>query len=248
MLLLIDVGNTSTTYGFYEKGSIRRVVHVDSYKFPKIVRHILENDRLCAIDSAVVSSVVPKITHILRNLWSRRHLHNFLWIVGQNLPVKIRHNYKNIHKLGADRLVNSFGAIHLYGAPLLIMDFGTALTCDYISKKGIFEGGLIIPGPEISLRALEEKTALLPAVPFPKKKAKLIGRDTKEGMSAGILQGYGAMADGLIERFKAKYGRKLQAIATGGLAQGIRTYSTQINKVDPLLTLKSLYLAFKSRS
>lgn len=138
----------------------------------------------------------------------------------------------------------AYGAREIYGAPVLVLDYGTALTCDYVSKRGIFEGGLIIPGPEISLTALTERTALLPAVPFPSHYYRLIGCDTKSCMQAGILQGYGAMADGLIGRFRTRYGRGLKAVLTGGLARSMAPFVTQADVIDPLLILKSLGLLY----
>ena len=168
-----------------------------------------------------------------------------MWAIGKNLKVPIRHNYKQINKLGQDRLANVYGAVKIYKPPLLILDYGTALTCDYVSSKGAFEGGLIIPGPEIALSALYERTALLPKVNFPIKQAAFIGRDPKGCMKAGILQGYGAMTDGLIERFHKRYGKRFQVVATGGLAKAIFPHTAKVDILDPLLTLKSLHQLFE---
>lgn len=192
----------------------------------------------------IIASVFPKITQKVRKIARQKLGRSHIWEVGQNLKPQISHNYKHINKLGSDRLINIYGAGRLYKPPLLILDFGTALTCDLVSKDGVFLGGLIVPGPEIAFNALWEKTALLPKLPFPKGKVSFLGTDTREGMKSGILQGYGAMTDGLVERFKAKFGKKLRVIATGGLARTLRSYAPSINTVDPLLTLKSLYLAF----
>jgi type III pantothenate kinase len=145
-------------------------------------------------------------------------------------------------------LVNIYGAVKIYGLPLLILDYGTALTCDYVSDKGIFLGGLIIPGPEISLQALCERAALLPLIKFPTGTVPFLGRDTQAGMKAGILRGYGAMTDGLVERFQARYGRKFRVIATGGLAKAIAPYASRVDVLDPLLTLKSLVKVYKDHS
>ena len=145
--------------------------------------------------------------------------------------------------------MNAYGGMKRYGCPLLILDFGTALTCDYVSKRGIFEGGLIIPGPEISWQALAEKTALLPKLPFPKphRLLPLIGQDTKTGMEAGILRGYAALTDGLIEKFRAQYKVGPKVVATGGLAKAIYPYSCRIDVLDPLLTLQGLVEIFRDR-
>ena len=134
---------------------------------------------------------------------------------------------------------------------MLILDYGTALTFDYISKKGIFEGGLIIPGPAVSLEALCTKAALLPKVEFPHRKMggrhpfPLIGRDTSTGLRAGILQGYGALTDGLVKKFHRSYDPKIRVIATGGFAPAIFPYTRMVDKLDPLLTLKSLVEVYR---
>lgn len=187
-----------------------------------------------------MTSVVPNITAKIVKICRSFGCVGTLWIVGKNLRVPINHKYANINKLGCDRLVNVYGAARLYNLPLLILDYGTALTCDYISGKGVLMGGLIIPGAEIALKALSEKAALLPTIEFPKKYAPFIGRDTQGGMKAGILQGYGAMTDGLVERFRRRFGPGFQVIATGGLAKVISPYTRKIDILDPCLTLRSL--------
>lgn len=244
MLLLIDIGNTSTTCGIFTGKAIQSVHYIDTNNFPSYLLKLLRNKSSIPISDIVFSCVVPKIGLKLRKTATNVLGKAYVWELGRNLAAPIKHNYKHIEKLGSDRLINIYGAVRLYKPPFLILDFGTALTCDYVSKNGVFQGGLIIPGPEIALKALTEKAALLPKLPFPAVYRSLFGTDTKGGMKAGILQGYGAMTDGLVGRFKSKYGSKLSVIATGGLAKTISGYASSINKVDPLLSLKSLCLAF----
>ena len=245
-LICMDIGNTSTTYGFYQKGRLKGVERVASNNFPKFGNNLFKKFSVIPNVNIIISCVVPEINHKIKKIAKNRRIQK-IWIIGENLPIKIKHNYININKLGKDRLVNAYGAVKIYGAPALILDFGTALTCDYVSEKGVFLGGLIIPGPEISLKALSDKAALLPQIPFPKNCRSLIGRDTKEGMKAGILQGYGAMTDGLIERFRKRFGRKFRVIATGGLSPVLFSYTSKIGILDPLLTLKSLAEVFKDK-
>ena len=244
MLLLIDVGNTSTTYGLYRHGRASGIKHTETDKFPSILSKLIGNKISIPIEFIVLSSVVPKMTLKVRKVLKQNGKLNQLYVLGENLRVQIKHNYKTFGKLGRDRLANIYGSLKLYRPPLLIMDFGTALTCDYISRHGVFEGGLIIPGPEIALKALSERAALLPKVPFPKKGGSLLGRNTREGMQAGILQGVAAMTDGLIDRFKQRFGSSIKAIATGGLAPIIFPLTRKIDVLDPFLTLRSLALAF----
>lgn len=193
---------------------------------------------------AFVSSVVPKITKIIKRIFLDKNISKRLNVLGQNFKIPIRHRYPNMKNLGSDRLVNIYGAVRLHRFPLLIIDYGTAITCDYVSGDGVYRGGLILPGPEISLEALSKKAALLPQVPFPKKASSLLGRNTREAMQLGVLQGVRAMTDGLVIRFKRRYGRRLKVVATGGLSRRLYPLTEQIDILDPLLTLRSLALAF----
>ena len=240
-LLCVDIGNTSVNYGIYSKSRFNSVHRVPTVNIPEFIHKIHEIIHVNPNTCAIISSVVPKITQILA-----KSIKQNLFIIGKNLEVPLKHNYSSLNKLGSDRQVNAFGGLRLYGSPLLILDFGTALTCDYISKKGVFEGGLIIPGPEIAWEALIAKAALLPKLTFPNssRHTPLVGRNTKIGMQAGLLQGYAALADGLIEKFQAQFKAKPRAIATGGLARAIFPYSSRIDILDPLLTLKSLVEIF----
>ncbi len=241
MLFLADVGNTSASFGFYRRGRLTGVKHVSSDEFPTILGKLIANEKIDSNLSLVMSSVSPKITRKIRAaIKKKQRLKDRFWVIGEEITVPLRHKYISIHKLGSDRLANAYGAIRQYGAPLLILDYGTAITCDYISKKGIFMGGLIIPGPEISLKALSEKAALLPPIEFPRQYRPFIGRDTRGGMKAGILQGYGAMTDGLVERFRRRFKGRFQVIATGGFARVIYPHTHKIDILDPHLTLKSL--------
>jgi len=244
MLLLIDVGNTSTTYGFYRGGKAYGVKHIQTDKFPYKISNLMRNKSTIPIEAIVISSVVPKITLKIKKTLGKNKGKNQLYVLGENLRVQIKHNYKRLNKLGRDRLANIYGSLKLYRPPLFIMDFGTAVTCDFISKHGVFEGGLIIPGPEIALKALSEHAALLPKVPFPRKGNSLLGRDARQGMQAGILQGVAAMTDGLIDRFRQRFGASIKVIATGGLAPVIFPLTREIDVLDPFLTLRSLALAF----
>ena len=141
--------------------------------------------------------------------------------------------------------MNAYGAKIIYGAPSVVIDFGTAVTFDIVSKKGEYLGGLIMPGIGISLSSLYEKTALLPRVRL-KAVADIIGRDTRSSMRGGILFGFGAMCDGLVSRYKKLLGKNTKVIATGGNAKLVKRYAKSIDIVDEDLTLKGLcMIAYK---
>lgn len=240
----LDIGNTSIGYGVF-RGRIPRISgQVLENDIPYLINKLTNKEYINPDSYILISSVVPRITHKIKFIFKRLKLNRRTLIVGEGLKVQIKHKYNKINKLGKDRLINIYGATRLYRSPLLILDFGTALTCDYVSAKGVFEGGLIIPGPEIALQALGERAALLPKIAFPRRARGFLGRNTLEGMKLGILQGYGALTDGLVARFRKRYGCRFRVIATGGLAQTLAPYTKSIDLIDPHLTLKSLDLAF----
>jgi type III pantothenate kinase len=193
------------------------------------------------INKVIISSVNPNLSKKLTKLLKRRLGVKSIYEVGKSLKLSIPMRY-NRRQLGSDRLVNVYGAIQLYRLPLLIIDFGTAITFDYVSKSGVFEGGLIVPGIETSFRALLERAAMLPKVNQLKPPKSLMGHDTKAAMSSGLLNGFGALADGLIGRFRKQYGSRLKVLVTGGFATRIAPIMTQVDYLDPLHTIRSLAL------
>jgi type III pantothenate kinase len=243
MLLLLDIGNTAATYGISHKNRIIRSGSCLYNDIPKIINNCLRSGEDVKL-VIVLSSVVPKITSKIRSLAKSKKV--VLRVVGQNLEVPIKSSYRKGQKVGSDRIVNVYGALRRYPPPALMIDFGTAITFDYISKGGVFEGGMIVPGPEISFQALITRAALLPkSMRLPKKASSFLGKTTYDCMTSGILQGFGAMTDGLILRFKTRYG-KLKVIATGGFASHLKPFVSGFDVVDPLHSIKSLQFLAKS--
>ncbi|OGX11817.1 MAG: hypothetical protein A2351_07260 [Omnitrophica bacterium RIFOXYB12_FULL_50_7] len=244
-IFAIDIGNTAATVGFYEGGRLLNFGSMHYSDIPKYASKLAACGKKSHLD-VVISSVFPKITAFLKyKLQSIKGLS--IWVVGSNLPVKIRHNYKNFNGLGCDRKVNIYGATKMYRLPMLVIDYGTAITFDYIDSKGVFQGGMIIPGPETAYRALGQRAALLPKkLPMPKKSKSFLGRNTRECMESGILEGYGAMTDELILRFRKRYGQNLRVLATGGFAEVIRPYAKHIDTVDPKHSTKSLLALWRN--
>ncbi|MFH1800747.1 MAG: type III pantothenate kinase [Candidatus Omnitrophota bacterium] len=244
-ILAIDVGNTAATVGFYQGG---RLMYFGSMKYsdiPKFAIKLTRSGKNCHLD-IIISSVFPKITRFLR-CRLQRIKGVLIRTVGGNLAIKIRHNYINYNSLGVDRKVNIYGAVQMYRLPLLVIDYGTAITFDYIDPKGVFRGGMIIPGPETSYRALGQKAALLPkGLSLPKKARSFLGRSARECMESGILEGYGAMTDELILRFRQRYGKNLRILATGGFAGLISPYAKRIDIVDPKHSIKSLLALWRN--
>ncbi len=246
-ILAVDIGNTAATVGFYEAGRLLDFCSLYYNDIPKYVKKLIAGGKKGRID-IIISSVIPKTTDFLKcKLQNNNGLK--IWGVGGNMPLKIRHKYSNYKGLGIDRKVNIYGATRMYRLPLLVIDYGTAITFDYIDSKGVFQGGMIIPGPETAYRALGERAALLPkGLGLPRKAKSFLGRSARACMESGILEGYGAMTDGLIQRFRARYGKKLRVLATGGYAGVILPYTKLIDTVDPKHSIKSLLALWREQA
>lgn len=238
MLLTADIGNTSTAFGIFKgrrlirawKASTGDVISGKPFKLPD------------DIGRAIISSVVPKATPVVNRAISRKYGIRPL-ILGVNIKAPIKNLYKKPRQVGQDRLVDAVAVKELYGYPAIVVDFGTAITFDVISKRGEYLGGLIFPGIETSLNALSKKAALLPKITVTPPRG-LIGRDTADSMRSGVFHGIGALCDGIISRLEKKLG-PMTVIATGGHAKVISGFSRSIRYIDPHLTLKGLRIIAK---
>lgn len=214
MKLLIDIGNTNINRALTgKKGNV---------------------------DKVVIVSVVPATLKKLKRSLKRKHKNAKILVVGENIKVPLKCRY-NKRQVGQDRLVTAFAAKRLYGLPILIIDFGTAVTFDFVSHKGVYEGGLMLPGIKMSLDSLSERTAMLPKT-YLKKTRSFIGRDTVSSIRNGMIYGYASACDGLVSRFRKKMGKNLKVVATGGDARLIAGYTRSLKKIDPNLSLKGLCL------
>ena len=198
------------------------------------------------IDRVIVVSVVPKFLALLKKNLRAVFPGVPVRVVGKNIRVPMRNNYKVPGQVGQDRLVTAFSALVSYGGPVIVVDFGTAVTFDFVSKKGEYEGGMIFPGLRLALGSLSKNAALLPRIEL-KPTRSIIGRDTRSSMNNGILYGYASMCDGVIRLLRKRYGRSARVVATGGDAALISRYSDLINKVSPDLIFKGLDLLSTSR-
>jgi type III pantothenate kinase len=189
-------------------------------------------------DKVIISSVVPLALSRVLVCLKRVGLRD-IEVTGKDVIVPIRNLYRKAGEVGQDRLVNAYAARKFYGAPCVVVDFGTAITFDVVSGKGEYLGGLILPGISMGLKSLYEKTALLPRVEL-KPARHIIGKDTVSSMRGGILFGYGALVNGLSVKYRAILGPKTRIIATGGNSRLIRRYAASIDVVDEDLTLKGL--------
>ena len=245
MLLAIDIGNTNITSGLFRGSRLLFTAQTSTAAAKGYKRFVQKAAKAPEIKTIVICSVVPKATKALMPLL-KRSFSSKIFILGRDIEVPIRNLYKNPKQVGQDRLVAAYAARILYrkGASLVVIDFGTALTFDVVSKKGAYLGGLIVPGMEMSLNALSEKAALLPKVRLVKP-SFILGKTTKESMASGAFYGYAAMCDGLVQRLEKRFGEKFYVVATGGNAGRISPLSLSIDKVDENLVLKGINLAFR---
>lgn len=242
MLLAINIGNTNISFGVFEGIKLLKKFSLpaQSYNIKRLKGFLGKIN----IHACIICSVAPKSTNILE-----KDLKSYFDIkpctLGENITVPIKNNYRNPRQLGQDRLVNAYAGVMLFGAPLIVIDFGTAITVDIVSRRKEYLGGMIIPGLSMSLEALSQKTALLPEIKLDKPK-EFIGRDTKNGMLSGIIYGFAALTDGLIDKIRKEIGKNAKVIGTGGNVNLINNYCFKIDKIEEDLTIKGLQLIYNN--
>ncbi len=257
MLFVLDVGNTNTVAGVFRSdgngGYHQLVAHwrlgtnrtqtVDEYGV--LLRNLFAMAELepSAIDGIIVSSVVPPLDSTLREVCQRYFGCKPLFVepgIKTGMPIL----YENPQEVGADRIVNGVAALEKYGAPCIVVDFGTATTFDCVSAKGEYMGGVIAPGIGISAEALFARTARLPRVDI-RRPQRIVGSNTVGSLQSGLFYGYLALIDGLLERLLGELGQSTKVIATGGLAPLFGNESKYISAVDDLLTLDGLRIIWE---
>jgi len=241
MLLAVDIGNTNITIWLFTGKRLVQKFNIPTQTksfFSILKKKIRKNN----INDAIICSVVPEVTKIIEKDL-KKDLCLRPKIVGRDIKVKIKNLYRKPFQVGQDRLVNAYAASRLYGAPLIVVDFGTAITFDVVSAKKEYLGGMILPGLEISLKCLAERAALLPSIKLQSPK-EFIGRDTQNSMLSGIVYGFAALSDNLIPKIKSKIGKQAKAIGTGGGIKLVGRYCRKIDKTDLDLTLKGLNLIY----
>ena len=254
MLLVIDVGNTNIVFGIYKDKELLNNWRIASEKhrtsdeygllFEQIFRyHVLEAED---IDSIIISSVVPPLMHTLSNMCVKYFDIDPI-MVGPGVKTGMDIKYDNPKEVGADRIVNGVAGYEKYGGPLIIVDFGTAITFDVISKEGDYLGGAITPGIGISSEALFMKTSKLPKVEIAKPD-RVIGKNTVNSIQSGLVYGYVGLVDYIIDNIIHELNHKkdsVKVIATGGFARLIGEESKYISDIDNLLTLEGLRIIYE---
>jgi len=242
MLLAIDIGNTNISLGLFKGNQLlgKYEIPTKNKAYHKSLKKIIGKGNV--IDT-VICSVVPQTTKRLKkDLELMLGIHPY--ILGQDIKVPIKNSYRKPNEIGQDRLVNAYAGVTLYGSPLIVVDFGTAVTFDVITKNKVYLGGMILPGLRISLESLAQETALLPSIRLDNPK-EFIGRDTKNSMLSGIVYGFAALTDDLTQRIKSRIGKNALVVGTGGNIAMIKKYCNNFDKINADLTLEGIRLIYK---
>jgi type III pantothenate kinase len=251
VLVVVDVGNTNTVFGIYRGDDLvadfrlstdteRTADEYGAMLLPLFGRAGIDPASASAV---IVSSVVPPLNTTLTRLSSEFFGRPPLYVepgIRTGMPIR----YDNPAEVGADRIVNAVAAVKRYGAPVIVLDFGTATTFDVVSARGEYLGGVIAPGLGISAEALFSRAARLARVEV-REPARVIGRTTQESIQSGLFHGYVALVEGLVRRVREELGVAAPVVATGGIAPVFRESLSFLDAVDPGLTLEGLRLIWE---
>ncbi len=251
MLLLVDIGNSSTTFGiskvrnkYFSWHSPTNITGKKNLFRKTQLKYLkkggIDPDKVKAV---VVCSVVPKLNVKIKEHCKDLFKNSRFFLIGKDIPAAIKNKYRKPQQVGKDRLVNALAVKSIYRIPALVVDFGTAITIDVISKKGDYLGGVIVPGINLSLKILYENTALLPLL-NPQKPRAVLGKDTKNSILSGIFYGYSFLVDGLIKKLRTTLSEAPVVVATGGNLKIMKPLCKEVDYYEPDLTLKGIEIAY----
>lgn len=257
MLIVFDVGNSETTIGAFDGDALRAIWRITTDvprtddEYAVLLRALLSGSSLdpSVVSAAAIGSVVPRVTHPLAEACRRGLGATRVTIIDGSSPLPIRLQVDEPMSVGADRLINTLAASRLFGRDAIVVDLGTATTFDCITADGVFLGGVIAPGVRVMLETLVRRTSKLPATELVLPK-QVIGKRTEECIRAGVMYGAADAIDGMVRRIKAEWPGTQEplVIATGGLAETFKPLCSEIDRLEPELTLQGLRLAHEHLS
>jgi type III pantothenate kinase len=246
VLLAIDVGNTSTVFGLFDGAELTehwRIAterHKSGDELGALYRNFVD---LAQVDGICLSSTVPQLVRSYTE-FAARYASADLLELGPGVKTGIPVRYDDPREVGPDRIANSVAAAEKYGAPCIVVDFGTSTNFDVVSAAGEYVGGVLAPGIEISMDALFARAARLRKIDFVEP-ATVIGKTTVAALQSGVVFGFAGQVDGIVERIRGELETDAPTVATGGLADLIAPHARTIDRVDPFLTLDGLRLVWE---
>ena len=251
MLLAIDIGNTSVKLGVFDGDrlaytwTLATSIHRTPDEYGTFLLDLMEHQRLLpsSVKGTVLCGVVPPLISVFADL-CQEYLHHKPLVVEAGIKTGIRIQVDNPREVGTDRVVGVIAAHHLYEKPIIIIDFGTAITFDVISRDGDYIGGVICPGMTVALEALFSRTAMLPRIEM-SHPLQVIGKNTVSAMQSGMVLGYTSLIEGMVKRIEGELGGKSLVVATGGYARQIARGTSTIDVVNSDLVMTGLRLVYE---